>query len=67
MSFRQNYDLEEEDRDEGVGLRPFGKYGFDNGNNYQEIIAAGGSFVVGGYNHKAINTDFMNPCMQQYA
>ena len=31
--------------------------------NYQDIIDAGGSFVVGGYNHTDISTSFMNPCL----
>lgn len=65
LSFRQNYAFEQQDNTTAYDCGIL-EISFDNGNTYQEIIAAGASFVVGGYNHTAISTDFMNPCMQQY-
>jgi hypothetical protein len=34
-----------------------------NGGAFQDIIAAGGSFVSGGYTHTSINTTFSNPLL----
>jgi hypothetical protein len=34
-----------------------------NGGAFQDIIAAGGSFVSGGYTHTTINTTFSNPLL----
>jgi hypothetical protein len=65
LSFRQNFDIEQQDGTTSYdnGLL---EISFDNGSTFQEFVAAGGSFVTGGYNHTAISTGFQNPCMQQY-
>lgn len=65
VAFTQNYDLEEFDSTTAFdnGLL---EISFDNGATYQEFVAAGGSFVAGGYNHTSISDQFENPCMQQY-
>src|SRR5437773_9395230 len=58
LSFRQNFDLEEGSafaaNDAGVLEISIG------GAAFQDIIAAGGSFVTGAYNHTSIS-GFMNP------
>jgi hypothetical protein len=65
LTFTANYDLEQQD---GTTAYDNGllEISFDNGSTFQEFVAAGGSFVTGGYNHTAISTGFQNPCMQQY-
>ncbi|HEU0209073.1 MAG TPA: dockerin type I domain-containing protein [Candidatus Udaeobacter sp.] len=61
MSCRMNYDLEENSStvayDAGVLEISI------NGGAYTDIIAAGGSWVAGGYNHTGINTGFSNPLL----
>jgi Kelch motif/Galactose oxidase, central domain len=65
LTFRSNYNLEEADAaiayDNGLL-----EISTDGGSTFQEIIAAGGSFVTGGYDHTDISPDFNNPCMVQY-
>ncbi len=60
LTFRQNYDLEQSTAtvayDAGVLEISI------NGGAYQDIVAAGGSFSSGGYNHTSISTGFSNPC-----
>ncbi len=60
LTFRQNYDLEQSSAAIAydVGVLEISI----NGGAYQDIIAAGGSFVSGGYNHTSISTGFANPC-----
>ena len=62
LTFRQNYDLEEQDATTAYDLGVL-EISVDNGATYQDIVTAGGSFVTGGYNHTAISTGFMNPCL----
>jgi hypothetical protein len=65
LSFTHNYDLEEADAivayDNGLL-----EMSTDGGTTFQEITAAGGSFVSGGYDHQEISDGFENPCFQQY-
>jgi Dockerin type I domain len=60
LTFRQNYDLEQSSSTVAfdVGVLEISI----NGGAYQDIVAAGGSFVNGGYNHTSISTGFSNPC-----
>jgi hypothetical protein len=37
-----------------------------NGGPYQDIVAAGGSFVTGGYNHTSLSTGFSNPLLADH-
>ena len=62
LTFRQNYDLEQSDASTAFDCGVL-EISVDNGATYQDIITAGGSFVTGGYNHTAISTGFMNPCL----
>jgi len=62
LTFRANYDLEQSDATTAFDCGVL-EISVDNGATYQDIIAAGGSFVTGGYNHTAISTSFMNPCL----
>jgi hypothetical protein len=61
LIFRQNYDLEQQDATTAYDAAVLEIS--INGGAYQDIIAAGGSFVTGGYNHTGINTDYINPCL----
>lgn len=60
LTFRQNYSLEQQSAtsayDAGVLEISI------NGGAYQDVVAAGGTFTSGGYNHTSINTGFSNPC-----
>ena len=60
LTFRQNYDLEQQSATSAydAGVLEISV----NGGAYQDIVAAGGSFSSGGYNHTSINTGFSNPC-----
>ncbi len=62
LTFRQNFDLEQSDSTTAFdcGVLEFSN---DNGATFTDIITAGGSFVTGGYDHTAISTGFMNPCL----
>ena len=62
VAFRQNYDLEEQDATTAYDAGVL-EISLDNGATFNDIITAGGSFVTGGYNHTAISTGFMNPCL----
>ena len=61
LLFRQNYDLEQSSA----------TVAFDcgvleiniNGGGWQDIVAAGGVFTQGGYNHTDISATFMNPLL----
>jgi hypothetical protein len=61
MTCRMNYDLEESTTtvafDAGVLEVSI------NGGAFQDIVAAGGSFVAGGYNHTSLSTGFSNPLL----
>jgi hypothetical protein len=63
-TFRHNYDLEQLD---GTTAYDCGVLEISNpninGGAFTDIILAGGSFVTGGYDHTAISTGFMNPCL----
>jgi len=51
LTFRHNFDLEASDMDPNVGFDGgVLELSTDGGNTFQDIIAAGGSFVMGGYN-----------------
>ena len=58
MTFRQNFDLEEQNADTAydAGVLEISI----NGGAFTDIITAGGTFVSGGYNHTGINPDFGN-------
>jgi hypothetical protein len=61
LTFRHNFNLEASEQNQGLGydggvLEVSG----DGGNTFQDILAAGGSFVVGGYN-RTIATDRGSP------
>jgi hypothetical protein len=60
LTFRQVYDLEQNTSTVAydVGVLEISI----NGGAYQDIVAAGGSFISGGYDHTSINTGFQNPC-----
>ena len=61
LTFRQNFDLEQSTP----------ALAFDcgvleiniNGGGWQDILAAGGTFAQGGYNHTGISTQFSNPLL----
>ena len=61
LSFRQNYDLEQSSAtvayDAGVLEISI------NGGAYNDIIAAGGSWMTGGYDHTSLSTGFSNPLL----
>jgi hypothetical protein len=51
LTFRQNFNLEASDSDPSVGFDGgVLELSTDNGNTFQDILAVGGSFVIGGYN-----------------
>jgi hypothetical protein len=61
MTFRQNFNLEASDVDPNLGFDGgVLEVSFDGGNTFQDILAAGGSFVMGGYN-RTIATDRGSP------
>ena len=64
LIFKQNYDLEENTTttayDAGVLEMNI------NGSGWQDILAAGGTFASGGYNHTALNTGFSNPLLADH-
>ncbi|MEP7014718.1 MAG: dockerin type I domain-containing protein [Verrucomicrobiota bacterium] len=65
LTFRQNFDLEQLDATTAydAGVLEINV----NGGGWVDIIAAGGSFVTGGYNHTAISTGFANPLLPSRA
>ena len=61
LTFRHNFNLEASDLDPNVGFDGgVLELSTDNGNTFQDIIAAGGGFVSGGYN-RTIATDRGSP------
>jgi hypothetical protein len=51
MTFQHNYDLEASEVDPSVGFDGgVLEISTDGGNTFQDILAAGGSFIMGGYN-----------------
>ena len=52
LTFRQNFNLEASDSDPNVGFDGgVLEMSTDGGNTFQDILAVGGGFITGGYNH----------------
>jgi hypothetical protein len=64
LIFRQNYDLEEASATQAydAGVLEISV----NGGAFQDIIAAGGTFASGGYNHTSLSTGFANPLLTDH-
>jgi len=61
LTFRQNFNLEASDVDPNLGFDGgVLEISFDGGNTFQDILDAGGSFAMGGYN-RTISTDRGSP------
>jgi hypothetical protein len=61
LTFRHNFNLEASDSDPNLGFDGgVLEVSTDGGNTFQDILAAGGSFVMGGYN-RTISTDRGSP------
>ena len=61
MTFRHNFNLEASSEDPNLGFDGgVLEISTDGGNTFQDILAAGGSFVMGGYN-RTISTDRGSP------
>jgi len=61
LTFRHNFNLEASDVDPNLGFDGgVLEISFDGGNTFQDILAPGGSFVIGGYN-RTISTDRGSP------
>jgi len=61
LTFRHNFNLEASDMDPNLGFDGgVLELSTDSGNTFQDILAAGGSFVTGGYN-RTIDTDRGSP------
>src|SRR6478672_1262549 len=61
LTFRHNFNLEASDVDPNLGFDGgVLEISFDGGNTFQDILAAGGSFVIGGYN-RTISIDRGSP------
>jgi hypothetical protein len=61
LAFRHNFNLEASDSDPNVGFDGgVLEVSTDGGNTFQDILTAGGSFVIGGYN-RTISTDRGSP------
>jgi hypothetical protein len=61
LTFRQNFNLEASDQDPTLGFDGgVLELSTDGGNTFQDILDAGGSFVIGGYN-RTISTDRGSP------
>jgi serine protease AprX len=61
LTFRQNFNLEASSEDPDLGFDGgVLEISLDNGNTYQDIIEAGGTFEMGGYN-RTISTDRDSP------
>jgi hypothetical protein len=61
LIFQQNFNLEASDIDPNVGFDGgVLELSTDGGNTFHDVIAAGGSFVMGGYN-RTISTDRGSP------
>jgi hypothetical protein len=64
VTYRQNFDLEQQDASTSFdcGVLEISNPNI-NGGAFTDIVAAGGSFVTGGYNHTGISASFANPCL----
>jgi len=61
LTFRHNFNFEASGEDPNLGFDGgVLEMSFDGGNTFQDILAAGGSFVTGGYN-RTISTDRGSP------
>jgi hypothetical protein len=61
LTFRHNFNLEASEQNQSVGYDGgVLEVSSDGGNTFQDILAAGGSFVVGGYN-RTIASDRSSP------
>ena len=61
LTFRQNFNLEASDTDPNLGFDGgVLEISTDGGNTFRDILAAGGSFVMGGYN-RTVSTDRGSP------
>jgi hypothetical protein len=61
LTFRHNFNLEASEQNQSVGYDGgVLELSSDGGNTFQDVLAAGGSFVVGGYN-RTIATDRGSP------
>jgi hypothetical protein len=61
LTFRHNFKLEASDQDPNLGFDgAVLEISVDQGQTYQDILDAGGSFIVGGYN-RTISTDRGSP------
>ena len=61
LTFRHNFNLEASDQNPDVGYDGgVLELSTDGGNTFEDILAAGGSFVLGGYN-RTISTDRGSP------
>ena len=61
LTFRHNFNLEASNEDPNLGFDGgVLEISTDGGNTFQDILAAGGSFVMGGYN-RTISTDRGSP------
>jgi hypothetical protein len=61
LTFRQNFNLEASDVDPNLGFDGGAlEVSFNGGNTFQDILDAGGSFAMGGYN-RTISTDRGSP------
>jgi subtilisin family serine protease len=61
LSFRHNFNLEASGEDPNLGFDGgVLELSTDGGNTFQDIIAAGGTFVIGGYN-RTISSDHGSP------
>ena len=61
LTFRQNFNFEASSVDPNLGFDGgVLEVSFDGGNTFQDILAAGGSFAIGGYN-RVISTDRGSP------
>ena len=61
LTFEHNFNLEASDVDPNVGFDgAVLEMSFDGGNTFQDILAIGGSFSIGGYN-RTISTDRGSP------
>jgi hypothetical protein len=61
LTFEHNFNLEASDVDPNVGFDGgVLEMSFDGGNTFQDILAVGGSFSIGGYN-RTISTDRGSP------
>jgi hypothetical protein len=67
LTFRHNFNLEASDVDPNVGFDGgVLEISTDGGSTFQDILAAGGSFVMGGYN-RTISADRGNPIANRQA